>query len=454
MKRGSNLKLLDREKFVRTLLTVLDGMMVFLVYTLLNGLFIREKGISFGIIFLASLLSGIFNNIEIEINEKTYKKANLALGIAISILLSVIIIENYYQFVAAFLVLLYIWSIGVKNKGTFVNDMLNVQQFYKRLIVIFVINIANYFMPQENILIIPKYSIIYIFLGIFVLLEIKNFKFSDNKSNKKISTFEWVTASIVILTMVLLSSPVVREFTYHYLYETIVKIFLYGASYLAYALFLILSKLFSLLPIDKEFIKKAMEEVLKQDTSKKNIVEEQNPQNYAWLVNLINGIAILLAVIIIISLIVYIIKAITRLQREKHERDFTEEKEIDIKIGDLQIYKRLQGISRKIVENVQERVKVYRNLRERVRYYYKKFLSQLYQNKILVKDNYSSEDVYKKVVQIAPFSHLSMREITALYEKVRYGNYYPQYDEVKEFEIKLKEIIKFLKQNNGNNDGL
>ena len=65
---------------------------------------------------------------------------------------------------------------------------------------------------------------------------------------------------------------------------------------------------------------------------------------------------------------------------------------------------------------------------------------------ILVKGNHSSEDVYRKVVETFPFVHPLMGEITALYEKVRYGNYYPQYDEVKEFEIKLREIIKNLKQ--------
>ncbi len=446
MKRGSNLKLWDREKFVRTFLTVLDGMMVFLIYTLLNGLFIREKGISFGIILLVSLISGVFNNAEIEMKEKTYKQLNLTIGVVISILLSAIISENYYQLVAIFIVFLYIWSRGVKNRGIFVSDMLNVEQFYKQLIGLFVINIANYFMPPEDILIIPKYSIIYILLSIFVLLEVKNLRFSDNRSNKRVSTFEWAAVSLIILTMILLSSPAVRGFIYHYLYEGIVKIFVYGASYLAYGLFLMLSKLFSLLPIDEEYFKKAMEEALKQDSSKGNMFEEQIPQDYAWLVHMINGIATLLAVVIIIALMVYIIKAITKLQKEKHERDFTEEKEIDIKIGDLQTYKRLKGISQKIAENVRERVKIYRDSRKRVRYYYKRFLKHLYENKILVKGNHSSEDVYKKVVEVFPFVHSAMEEITALYEKVRYGNYYPQYEEVKEFEIKLREIIKNLKQ--------
>ncbi|SHE35921.1 hypothetical protein SAMN02745195_00271 [Thermoanaerobacter uzonensis DSM 18761] len=440
------MKLWDREKFVRTFLTVLDGMMVFLIYTLLNGLFIREKGISFGIILLASLISGVFNIAEIEMNEKSYKQLNLTIGVVISVLLSTIISENYYQLVALFIVFLYIWSRGVKNRGVFVNYMLNVEQFYKQLIGLFVINIANYFMPPEDILIIPKYSIIYILLSIFVLLEVKNLRFSDNRSNKRVSTFEWVAVSLIILTVILLSSPAVREFVYHYLYESIVKIFVYGASYLAYGLFLMLSKLFSLLPIDKEFFKKAMDKALRQYNNKENIFEEQIPQDYAWLAHLINGIATLLAVVIIIALIVYIIKAITRLQKEKHERDFTEEKEIDIKIGDLQIYKRLKGISQKIAENVQERVKIYRDSRERVRYYYKRFLKRLYENKILVKGNYSSEDVYKKVVEVFPFVHSAIDEITALYEKVRYGNYYPQYEEVKEFEIKLREITKNLKQ--------
>ena len=446
MKRGSNLKLWDREKFVRTFLTVLDGIMVFLIYTLLNGLFIREKGISFEIVLLASLISGVFNNAEIEMNEKSYKQLNLTIGTVISILLSTIISKNYYQLVALFIVFLYIWSRGVKNRGIFADDMLNVEQFYKQLIGLFVINIANYFMTPEDILIIPKYSIIYILLSIFVLLEVKNLRFSDNRSYKRVSTFEWVAVSLIILTMILLSSPAVRGFVYHYLYEGIVKIFVYGASYLAYVLFLMLSKLFSLLPIDEEYFKKAMEEALKQDSSKGNMFEEQIPQDYAWLVHMINGIATLLAVVIIIALIVYIVKAITKLQKEKHERDFTEEKEIDIKIGDLQTYKRLKGIGQKIAENVRERVKIYRDSRERVRYYYKRFLKHLYENKILVKGNHSSEDVYRKVVETFPFVHPLMGEITALYEKVRYGNYYPQYDEVKEFEIKLREIIKNLKQ--------
>lgn len=63
-----------------------------------------------------------------------------------------------------------------------------------------------------------------------------------------------------------------------------------------------------------------MEEALKQDNSKENMFEEQIPQDYAWLVHMINGIATLLAVVIIIALIVYIVKAITKLQKEKHER--------------------------------------------------------------------------------------------------------------------------------------
>lgn len=97
-------------------MTVLDGMMVFLIYTLLNGLFIREKGISFGIILLVSLISGVFNNAEIEMKEKTYKQLNLTIGVVISILLSAIISENYYQLVAIFIVFLYIWSRGVKKQ--------------------------------------------------------------------------------------------------------------------------------------------------------------------------------------------------------------------------------------------------------------------------------------------------------------------------------------------------
>ncbi|MDK2793888.1 MAG: hypothetical protein PWP75_517, partial [Caldanaerobacter sp.] len=47
MKRGKKLKWWDREKFVKIFATILEGLLIFLVFTLLNGLIVQEKAVPF-----------------------------------------------------------------------------------------------------------------------------------------------------------------------------------------------------------------------------------------------------------------------------------------------------------------------------------------------------------------------------------------------------------------------
>lgn len=437
MKRGKKLKWWDREKFVKIFATILEGLLVFLVFTLLNGLIVQEKAVPFLAFFVLSFVSGIVNALEYW-DIKLYRTFNLAVGIFSSLLLSAKVSENYYQLVADFIVFLFLWYRGAKIKSTMVEDVMNIKIFYRNLMWLFFLNLFAYYLPPEEIAMIQKYTILYILLSIFLLLEVKALKYHGSEG--RISLFEWIGFGLVLLATFTFSLPSVAHVIYE-IYTVIGKIFVLLSTYLAYGMFWILSKIFSLIPFDREFFKKAMENFYKEGKNPENFLQEETPQDYTWLSNLLHMAAFLIALTVIVLLIILIIRVISRIEVEKREIDFVEEKEIDINLKDVPFVKKFREARNRILKTA-EKIKFYRDNREKVRFYYKKLLIYLYQKKALEGGNYSVKDIYEKVTASFENVRESMERVSRLYEKVRYGKYYPKREEVEEF---IKEIGKVMK---------
>lgn len=437
MKRGKKLKWWDREKFVKIFATILEGLLVFLVFTLLNGLIVQEKAVPFLAFFVLSFVSGIVNALEYW-DIKLYRTFNLAVGIFSSLLLSAKVSENYYQLVADFIVFLFLWYRGAKIKSTMVEDVMNIKIFYRNLMWLFFLNLFAYYLPPEEIAMIQKYTILYILLSIFLLLEVKALKYHGSEG--RISLFEWIGFGLVLLATFTFSLPSVAHVIYE-IYTVIGKIFVLLSTYLAYGMFWILSKIFSLIPFDREFFKKAMENFYKEGKNPENFLQEETPQDYTWLSNLLHMAAFLIALTVIVLLIILIIRVISRIEVEKREIDFVEEKEIDINLKDVPFVKKFREARNRILKAA-EKIKFYRDNREKVRFYYKKLLIYLYQKKALEGGNYSVKDIYEKVTASFENVRESMERVSRLYEKVRYGKYYPKREEVEEF---IKEIGKVMK---------
>ncbi|KUK08411.1 MAG: hypothetical protein XD49_1557, partial [Caldanaerobacter subterraneus] len=189
VKRGKKLKWWDREKFVKIFATILEGLLIFLVFTLLNGLIVQEKAVPFLAFFVLSFVSGIVNALEYW-DIKLYRTFSLAVGIFSSLLLSVKVSENYYQLMADFIVFLFLWYRGAKIKSTMVEDVMNIKIFYRNLMWLFFLNLFAYYLPPQEIAMIQKYTILYILLSIFLLLEVKALKYHGSEG--RISLFEWI----------------------------------------------------------------------------------------------------------------------------------------------------------------------------------------------------------------------------------------------------------------------
>lgn len=437
MKRGKKLKWWDREKFVKIFATILEGLLIFLVFTLLNGLIVQEKAVPFLAFFSLSFISGIVNALEYW-DIKLYRTFNLAVGIFSSLLMSVKVSENYYQLVADFIVFLFLWYRGAKIKSTMVEDVMNIKIFYRNLMWLFFLNLFAYYLPPQEIAMIQKYTILYILSTVFLLLEVKALKYHGSEG--RISLFEWIGFGLLLLATFTFSLPSVAHVIYE-IYTVIGKIFVLLSTYLAYGMFWILSKIFSLIPFDREFFKKAMESFYKEGKNPENFLQEETPQDYTWLSNLLHMAAFLIALTVIVLLIILIIRVISRIEVEKRERDFVEEKEIDINLKDAPFVKKFREARNRILKAA-EKIKFYRDNREKVRFYYKKLLIYLYQKKALERGNYSVKDVYEKVTASFENVREPMERVSRLYEKVRYGKYYPKREEVEEF---IKEIGKVMK---------
>ena len=442
------MSILNRDIITRVLLTLMDGILAFLIYTEINGILIGDKNIYIETIIFISLISAIFNNIEVRFNLKLSKRVNIITGILFSGVLSFFNSQNIYQNVVVFILLIFIWARGIRNSRIYINDMFNMKEFSKFIFLIFILNLFSYFMPHIYFVLISKYSIIYIFLGILLLLEIKNLKYSSNSKN--LFAFEVLFTVIIVLIILLFSSETFRYFVFIYIYENIGKIFIFITSYIAFGLFLILSKLFSLLPMDSEYLKKAFEEALKQNENNQNKFEHI-PQQYSGLTHLINFIAASIAISLIILIVIYMIKSLIKLQKDKVEKDFVEEKEISFGISHLGAYEKFKKSGYNIINNIREYIKTYTDPREQIRYQYKRFLKYLYLKKILTISNYSSRDVYSKLVEFTNIDPFLIEEITQIYEKVRYGKYMPESYEVDKFKNYIEKVKneKFL--NSGKN---
>ncbi|MGB9808535.1 MAG: hypothetical protein ACPLSA_00630 [Caldanaerobacter sp.] len=427
----------DRDKFVKIFATILEGLIVFLVFTVLNGLLIQEKAVPFIAFFVLSFATAFVNSLEVR-NLRFYKLFNLSLGIFLSFFVSAKISENYYQLVANFIVFLFLWYRGVKIKSLMAEDIINLGKFYRNLLYLFFLNLFAYFLPPHLISAIQKYSILYIILSIFLLFEVKNLKYHGIEA--KISPYEWMGFALMLIATFAFSLPNVAYIIYK-IYLLIENLFVLLATYLAYGMFWLFSKIFKLIPFDKEFFRKAMERFYAQGQNPENFLKEDISQDYVWLSNLLNFMAFLIAVAIIVLLIAFIIKTMGKIEIEKKQRDFDEEKRIDINLKDIDFVRSFKEIRNKILRAV-DRIKIYTDSREKVRYYYKRLLLHLYQKKILERGNYSVKDICDKITSSFENIREPMERVSRLYEKVRYGKYYPKREEVEEF---IKEIGKVMK---------
>ena len=206
--------------------------------------------------------------------------------------------------------------------------------------------------------------------------------------------------------------------TYFFIVDIIFKILYWPIFYLAYAW----DKFLAYIMSSK---KNNMDESLFSEVG--NSMEDfrdlvqNNPALPSWLTRSIS----IATKLILILFIIYMIKKLFKsrvFNRIKEEKNYTEEREF------IQIINRNKGDKRRLLKP--------KELKEQIRFYYKKYLIKIEKKGIVIENSDTSFDVNRKAKE--NFNRENIESLRNIYISIRYGEVYVNEDIVKE----MKDIYK------------
>ncbi|MDF2519719.1 MAG: hypothetical protein K0R84_347 [Clostridia bacterium] len=390
----------------------------------------RKQSLTFSIVGL--LLASLETAISVMADFNLY---------SLPILFAILVLLYYRANMRYLSSVLYIYSIGSFNRGIAFLFLLNLAAAY----------FTDIFSNISSELV--RYAMLYILMGLYMLTEIKHFKYISKNENNKKSAFDIIAIVGMIALTVIMSVPKIFAifikpfaFAFGFVYDLIVKLLVYAS----YPMGIGLNYLYSLvhMPEEGNIYHKIFKEVDPlTNRFDKAIVDETNPT----VVNIIEIIGKTLTFLVLLGICAYLLyllfRFIDRYNRSKSVEDFQEEKEFILgkrKSKGSGLIKRLGGTVKRVAGEIAFTLTA--DNADKLRNEYKNFIKKLHNKKIIEHYNYTALDILDITALQVPEQETALERITSMYEEVRYGVKYPQDDELKAFRKSLEELSKAILQ--------
>lgn len=409
--------------------------------------------------FIVTALCGLFINF-LPYNKFDKRKHTLIFGsiglalAAISMGISAINGFNLLALPIGFIALIFLYYRSYTSYLANVFYVYTVESFYQSIIFLFVINIAVVFWGRSFGAILEelmRYSVLYIIMALYMLSEVKNFRYVSKNENSRKTAFDIIATVFIIVITIIMSIPGVFKIVtfpfvavFQFAYEWIAK----GILLITYPIALVLNYIYNLIPeIDQEGKPKAdFGNVLGMSDKYEGPLRNINSP----LVQLIGKALAFIFMLMICSYAIYLLfKYINRLTKSEDEDDFVENKEFILRGRKKKTHgliSKVAGSMKKARESISFMLTA--DNRDKLRNEYKTFIQKLYNKKIIENNNYTAQDILQLILSIVPNQKDALVSITDTYEEVRYGIRCPKDNELKGFRKNILEILKSLQQMN------
>ena len=407
--------------------------------------------------FIVTALCGLFINF-LPYNSFDKRKHSLvfgSIGLALAILSIGISSINGFNLLAlpiGFIILIFLYYRSYISYLANVLYVYTVGSFYQSILFLFVINVAVVFWGRgfgaisEELM---RYSVLYIIMALYMLSEVKNFRYVNKNENSRKTAFDIIATGFIIIITVIMSIPSVFKIVvfpfvsiFQFIYGWIVK----GILLITYPIAMLLNYVYSLIPeMDQEGkVKPDFDNMLGISDKYEGALNNINSP----LVQLIGKALAFIFMLMICAYAIYLLfKFMNRITRSEEEDDFVENKEFILRGRK----KKVPGLISKLAGSMKNAAgsisfMLTADNKDKLRNEYKTFIQKLYNKKIIENNNYTAQDILQLMLYQIPSQKDALTSITDTYEEVRYGVRCPKDNELKGFRKNIVEISKSLQQ--------
>jgi hypothetical protein len=443
----------NKQLLLRVVASVAESILFYICFLFANQIVNGGRiNIAF---FIITALCGLFINF-LPYNNNDKRKHSLIFGFiglalaVISITISCISDFNLFALPVGFIAIIFLYYRSYTSYLANVLYVYTVEGFYQIIMLLFIINIAVVFWSRSFGVIsseLMRYSVLYIIMALYMLSEVKNFRYVSKNENSRKTIFDIAATGFMIIITVIMSIPGVLKIVlypfaavFQFIYDWIAK----GILAVTYPFARLLNYFYNLLPeLDQSGkIKPDYDNMLgmpdKYEESLKNI---NSP-----IVQLIGKALAFIFMLIICAFAIYLLfKFINRITKSEEEDDFVENKEFILRSSKQKspgLMSKLAGSMRKAAGSMAFMLTADNS--DKLRNEYKAFIQKLYNKKIIENDNNTAQDILQLMLCRIPNQKDALTSITDIYEEVRYGVRYPKDNELKGFRKNIIEISKNL----------
>jgi hypothetical protein len=439
----------NRQMRLRMLAVVAEAVLFYMVFIFINHML---QGSRINILFfILTALCGLFLNLlPYHSTDKRYSTVLGFVGLALALAslgLSAMAGFRICTLPLGFAALVFLYYRSYTGYLANIIYIYTPQGFYKALGLMFLLNGAAALWRLGFGAIaaaLLRYSVLYTVLGLYILSEIKNFRYVSGSESGRKSAFDTTATILMLLVTVVMSIPKVFHavsFPFVYVFGFIYGWVAKGILLITYPFARVMGYFYSLIPElpEKEGRKADFGGMLGiQDQYKGNVGEVASP-----FVQLLGKLLASLILLALCAFAVYLLfKFIARINRAEEEEDFQEEKEFILrnKKREPGFLSRLGDTLKKTADDFAFRLRA--DNRDKLRMEYKGFLQTLYAKKLVETQNHTAQELLQLLRDRLPDKASQLSVITELYEEVRYGTKYPQDTELKSFKKNIAEVSK------------
>ena len=443
----------NKQLLFRIVAAVAESILFYIGFLFVNQIADGSKmNIAF---FIVTALCGLFVNF-LPYNSFDKRKHTLvfgSIGLALAVLsigVSSINDFNLFTLPIGFIAIMFLYYKSYTSYLANVFYVYTVGSFYQNLMILFVVNAAILLFSRKFGVIsveLMRYSVLYIVMALYILSEVKNFRYVSKIENSLKTAFDIIATGFMIVVTVIISIPGVFKIVsspfvaiFQFVYGWIVK----GILFITYPIAVFINYIISLLPkIDQEGVPKAdFGNMLGQpDKYAESLKDMQSP-----LIQFIGKALSFIFLLLICGFAVYLLfKFINKMTKSEEEDDFVEDKEFTLrgrKKKTSGLISKLAGSMKKAADSISFMLTA--DNKEKLRNEYKTFIQKLYNKKIIENNNNTTQDILQLMLPLIPNQKDALTNITDIYEDVRYGVRFPKDNELKSFRKNIIEISKSL----------
>lgn len=443
----------NKQLLLRIVASVAESILFYIGFLFVNQIVNGSRiNIAF---FIVTALCGLFINF-LPYNSFDKRKHTLvfgSIGLALAIIsIGISSVSGFKLFTMpiGFMVILFLYYRAYTSYLASVLYVYTTGTFYQSMTVLFIVNAAAVFFGRNFGAIsdeLMRYSVLYIVIALYILSEVKNFRYVSKNENSRKTAFDIIATGFMIIITVIISMPgvfktLIAPFLaiFQYVYGWIVK----GIMLITYPVAVFMNYLLSLLPeIEQEGKPKPDFDNMLGVPEK---FEDSLKDLSSPLVQFIGKALAFIFMLVVCAYAIYLLfKFINRITRPEEEEDFVEDKEFVLRSKrkkDAGLLNKLAGSIRKAAGNISFMITA--DNRDKLRSDYKAFIQRLYNKKIIENNNDTAQDILMLMLSIIPSQKDALISITDTYEEVRYGVRFPKDEELKSFRKNITEISKSL----------